>query len=246
MVFGGLLLVKPSFSREKDGFFEGWLLKTIFFSRKRWFRTKKPSFSRENQKQKPKNTKKTIFSKTMGLGPPKDFFFVFFVFLVFSRKRWFFGSKPSFSRERDGFEQPSFEKPPFSREKDSFTRRRPPKTIFFSRKRWFRTKETIFFSRKPKKTSFGGPSPIVLEKMFFLFFFFVFLFFLVFWFWLVSCFVVFPLTWLGLGCHPRWVHWGGGVSIYIYIYMVPPQLSTPFLLVLCFVLFWHCLFLFCS
>ena len=38
------------------------------------------------------------------------------------------------------------------------------------------------------------------------------------------------------------------IYIYIYIYMVPtPQLSTHFLLVLCFFLFWHCVFLaFCS
>ena len=191
MVSGGLVLVKPSFSREKDGFwrsspgktiffsrkrwfFEGWLLKTIFFSRKRWFRTKKPSFSRENQKNK-KKTKKTIFSKTMGLG---------------AFKRWFFW----FSREKDGF----FLKPSFSR------------------KRWFR-KKTIFFSRKPKKPSFGGPSPIVLEKMVFLFFLFflVFWFFLVCWFLLVSCFVVFCLD-LARTRLPSAVGPLGGGELYIF------------------------------
>ena len=257
MVFGGLLLGKPSFSREKRWFSEGWLLKTIFFSRKRWFRTKKLSFSQKNQKTK----KKTSFPKLWGWGLQKMVFLL--VFLVFSRKRWFFWfetiffsrkrwfyqektsknhlflekmmvsnqktiffsrkpkkpkknkKKPSFpklwgwglqkmvffglfgffwfSREKDGF---FGSKPSFSREKDGFTRRRPPKTIFFSRKRWFyqektsknhlflekkmvSNQKTIFFSRKQKKTSFGGPSPIVLEKM-------VFLFFLVFWFF-VSC-----------------------------------------------------------
>ena len=203
---------KPSFSREKDGFWRSSPGKIIFFSRKDGFskdgcsnpsfsrekdrfEPKKPSFSRENHK----NPKNHLF-QNYGAGASKRcffffFFFLFFLgFLVFSRKRWSFGSKPSFSREKDGF-----------------TRRRPPKTIFFSRKRWFRTKKTIFFSSKPKKPSFGGPSPIVLEKMFFFFFCFFWIFvFLVFWFLLVSCFVVFPLIWLGLGCHPRWVHWGGG------------------------------------
>ena len=113
MVFGGLPLVKTPFL-EKRWFVEGWLLKTIFFSRKRLFRTKKPSFSRKIQKNK-KNPKKTIFSKTMGLGPPKMFFW------GFSReKKGVFGSKPSFFREKDGFWRSS-----------------PGKTIFFSRKRWF-------------------------------------------------------------------------------------------------------------
>ena len=37
MVSGGLVLVKPSFSREKDGFWRSSPGKTIFFSRKRWF-----------------------------------------------------------------------------------------------------------------------------------------------------------------------------------------------------------------
>ena len=176
--------------------------KTIFFSRK------------------PKKTKKkkNIFSKTMGLGPPKD---VFFVFLVFSRKRWFFGSKPSFSREKDGF-----------------TRRRPPKTIFFWRKRWFSQEKTSknhlflekkmvsnqknhLFLEKTKKTIFWRPQPHSFGKdvSFGVFVFFVF------WFLLVSCFVVVPLIWLRLGCHPRWVHWGGAfiylfICLFIYIYIL--------------------------
>ena len=113
-------------------------------------------------------------------------------------------------------------KPSFSREKDGFSKSGFSKTIFFSRKRWFRTK-TIFFSRKPKKPSFGGPSPIVLEKMVFLVFlvllvFLVFWIFLVCWFLLVSCFVVFCLdlarTRLPSAVGPL----GGGVS-YIYIYL---------------------------
>ena len=96
MVFPGEDLQKPSFSREKDGFTP----KNHLFLEK---------------------TKKTIFWRAQPHSFGKDgfflFFLVFWVFLVFSRKRWFFGSKPSFSREKDGFEQPSFEKPSFSREK---------------------------------------------------------------------------------------------------------------------------------
>ena len=135
MVFGGLLLVKPSFSREKDGFWRSSPGRTIFFSRKRWFRTKKPSFSRENQKNQ--KNKKTIFWRPQPHSFGKDVFFVFLVFLVFSRKRWFFGAKPSFSRE-----------------KDVFWRSSPGKTIFFSRKRWFRTKKPSFSreNQKNKKT----------------------------------------------------------------------------------------------
>ena len=102
--------------------------KTIFFSRKP-----------KNQK-----TKKTIFSKTMGLGPPKD------GFLVFSRKRWFFGAKPSFSREKDGFWRSSPGKTIFFSRKRWFSEGCLLKTIFFSRKRWFRTKKTSF-SRENQK-----------------------------------------------------------------------------------------------
>ena len=58
-------------------------------------------------------------------------------FLVFSRKRWF----------------------------SWFLSSHPSKNHLFSRKRWLRTQKTIFFSRRPKKPSFGGTSPIVLEKM---------------------------------------------------------------------------------
>ena len=64
----------------------------------------------------------------------------------------------------------------------------PPKDCFFGfleKKMVSNRKKTIFFSRKQKKPSFGGPSPIVLEKMVFLVFL-VFLGFLekkmVFWF----------------------------------------------------------------
>ena len=57
------------------------------------------------------------------------------------------------------FRRAAAQKPSFSREKDGFEPKKPS-----------------FSSRKPKKPSFGGPSPIVLEKMVFL----VFLVFLVF------------------------------------------------------------------
>ena len=180
MVLPGQDLQKQSFSREKDGFTRTRPPKTIFFSRKRWFfqdkisknrlflekkmvfrraaaqkqsfsrekdgfEPKKPSFSRENQKKPSLEGPSPIVLEKM-------VFLFFLVFLVFSRKRWFFGSKPSFSREKDCFEQPSFEKPSFSREKDGFTRRRPPKTIFFSRKRWFYQDKTsgnhLFLEKK--------------------------------------------------------------------------------------------------
>ena len=128
MVFGGLLLVKPSFSREKDGFAKDGCSKQSFSREKDGFEPKNHLFLEKTKKTK--KTKKTIFSKTMGLGPSRD---GFFGFLEKKMVFWF-------------------------------------ETIFFSRKRWFRTKKTIFFSRKPKKPSFGGPSPIVLEKMVFLVF----------------------------------------------------------------------------
>ena len=120
--------------------------------------------------KKPKKQKSHLF-QNYGAGASKRWFF-----LVFSRKRWFFfGSKPSFSREKDGFWRSS-----------------PGKTIFFSRKRWFYQKKKPSFSREKgtkkrkrwfpsfsrenqKKPSFGGTSPIVLEKMFFFFWFFGFL-----------------------------------------------------------------------
>ena len=175
MVFAGLLLVKPSFSREKDGFSKDGCSKQSFSREKDGFEPKNHLFL-----EKTKKTKKTIFSKTMGLG-------------LLSRDGFFFAEglvlvKPSFSREKDG--------------------------SFGSRKRWFLEEKTIFFSRKPKKPSFGGPSPIVLEKMVFLVFL-LFWIFLVCWFLLVSCFVVFCLARTRL---PSVVGaLGGGVSIYIYM-----------------------------
>ena len=78
MVFGGLLLVKPSFSREKDGFSNDGC--------------SKQSFSREKDGFEPKNhlflekTKKTIFWR------PQKMVFGGLVLV-----------KPSFSREKDGF-----------------------------------------------------------------------------------------------------------------------------------------------
>ena len=93
MVFGGLLLVKPSFSREKDGFSKDGCSKQSFSREKDGFEPKNHLFL-----EKTKKTKKTIFSKTMGLGPSRDGFFGFL-----EKKMVFFGSKPSFSREKDGF-----------------------------------------------------------------------------------------------------------------------------------------------
>ena len=149
MVFGGLLLVKPSFSREKDG-----------------FELKKPSFSRENQK----NQKKTSFSKLWGWGLQKMFFCFCFCFFLFSQEKDGFWVGNHLSLEKKMvLPGEDLQKPSFSREKDGFTRRRPPKTIFLEKK-MVSNQKTIFFSRKPKKPSFGGPSPIVLERCFFLVF----------------------------------------------------------------------------
>ena len=99
MVSGGLVLVKPSFSREKDGFWRSSPGKTIFFSRKRWFFRRMVAQNNlflekkmvSNQKtiffsrkpKKPKKTKKPSFPKLWGWGLQE------MVFLVFSRKRWF-------------------------------------------------------------------------------------------------------------------------------------------------------------
>ena len=130
MVFGGLLLVKPSSSRlAKKMVFRRMVAQSHLFLEKNSFEPKKPSFSRENKK-------KHLF-QNYGAGASKRCFF------WFSREQdVFFGSEPSFLRKKDGFSKGGCSK-----------------TIFFSRKRWFRTKKTIFFSRKPKKPSFWRPQP---------------------------------------------------------------------------------------
>ena len=174
MVLPGEDLQKPSFSRVKDGF------------------EPKDHLFLEKTKKSKKNQKNRLF-QNYGAGASKRWFFWFFWFSretdgflvrnhLFLEKRWFYQEKTSknhlYLEEKMVLPGEDLQKPSVSREKDGFTRRRPPKTIFYWRTRWFRTKKTIFFSRKPKKPSFGGPSPIVLEKMFFWFFvFFVFFFF---------------------------------------------------------------------
>ena len=121
--------------------------KTIFFSRKRWFRTKKTIFfSRKPKKPSLEGPSPIVLEKMV--------FLVFLVFLVFSRKRWFLvrnhlflekmivlSNHPSknhlFLEKKMVLPGEDLQKPSFSREKDGFTRTRPPETIFFSRKRWF-------------------------------------------------------------------------------------------------------------
>ena len=93
MVFGGLVLVKPSFSREKDGFWRSCPGKTIFFSRKRWFLEerllKNHLFLEKKMVSNQKNhlflekTKKTIFWRPQPHSFGKDGFFGFFGFLDF-------------------------------------------------------------------------------------------------------------------------------------------------------------------
>ena len=70
--------------------------------------------TKKTKKNKKKN-KKTIFSKTMGLGPPKDCFFGFL-----EKKMVFLVRNHLFLEKKMVFEQPLFEKPSFSREKDGF------------------------------------------------------------------------------------------------------------------------------
>ena len=200
MVFGGLLLGKPSFSREKDG-----------------FEPKNHLFL-----EKTKKTKKTIFSKTMGLGPPKDGFFGFFGFL---EKRWFFVFL---------FLEKKMVLPGEVLEKKIFTRRRPPKTIFFEKKMVFpgedlqkpsfsREKDGFepknhLFLEKTKKTIFWRPQPHSFGKdVFFGFFGFLgFLFFVSFLF--CCCSLDLARTRMPPAVGPLGGG-GGGVSIYIYIDM---------------------------
>ena len=161
MVSGGLVLVKPSFSREKDGFWMSSPGKTIFFSRKDGFSKdgcSKQSSSREKDGFEPKNhlflektkkTKKPSFPKLWGWGLQEMVFLVFsrkgwffwFETIFISRKRWFLSSRSSknhlFLEKKMVFGDLVLEKPSFSREKDGFWRSCPGKTIFFSRKRWF-------------------------------------------------------------------------------------------------------------
>ena len=157
---------KPSFSREKDGFSKDGCSKPSFSREKDGFSKdgcSKPPFSREKDGFEPKNhlflekTKKKTKKKTSFGGPSPIVlekivfffcFFFFFVFLVSSRKRWFFGSKPSFPREKMVLPVEDLQKPSFSR---WFFEGWLLKTIFFSRKGWFRTKKSSFL-KKTKKT----------------------------------------------------------------------------------------------
>ena len=110
---------------------------------------------------------------------------------LFLEKKWFYQEKTSknhfFLEKKMVLPGEDLQKPSFSREKDGFTRRRPPKTIFFSRKRWFEPKKPSF-SRENQKTIFWRPQPHSFGKDGF-FFFFVFL---VCCFLLVSCLLLFP------------------------------------------------------
>ena len=123
MVFGGLLLVKPSFSREKDGFSKDGCSKQSFSREKDGFEPKNHLFLEKTKKTK-KNQKKqkNHLFQNYGAG---------------AFKRWFFW----FSREKDGF---FGSKPSFSREKDV-----EPKNHLFLEK----TKKTIFW--RPQPHSFG-------------------------------------------------------------------------------------------
>ena len=109
-------------------------------------KTKKTKKTKKHTKKK---KKKTSFPKLWGWGLQKIVFLVFsrkrwffwFETIFFSRKRWFLSSRSSknhlFLEKKMVFRDLTLEKPSFSREKDGFRRSCPGKTIFFSRKRWF-------------------------------------------------------------------------------------------------------------
>ena len=138
-----------------------------------------PSPSQIKGKQKTKNkknkqilkkTKKTIFSKTMGLGPPKDGFFVFLekkmVFLVrnhlFLEKKMVFGG-PSFSREN---QKTIFWRPqPHSFGKDGFFGLFV--FLIFSRKRWFLVGNHLFLEKKMVLSNHPSKNHLFLEKRWF-------------------------------------------------------------------------------
>ena len=172
----------------------------LFLEKKMVSNQKTIFFSRKPKKQKKKKKKKNIFSKTMGLGPPKDGFFGFFGFLekkmvfwfetiFFSRKRWFYQEKTS-------------------------------KNHLFLEKKMVSNQKKHLFLEKTKKTSFGGPSPIVLEKMVFLVFFWFFWFF-GFWFVVSFLFCCCSLDLARTRMPPAVgpLGGGGGEHIYIYIFM---------------------------
>ena len=81
MVFGGLLLVKPSFSREKDGFSKDGCSKQSFSREKDGFEPKNHLFLEKTKKTK--KTKKTIFWRPQPHSFGKDGFFGFFGFFGF-------------------------------------------------------------------------------------------------------------------------------------------------------------------
>ena len=100
MVFGGLLLVKQIFLEKKMVFRRMVAQNHLFLEKKMVSNQKTIFFSRKPKK--PRKPKKNIFSKTMGLGPPKDGFFGFLekkmVFLV---RNHLFPQPHSFGK--DGF-----------------------------------------------------------------------------------------------------------------------------------------------
>ena len=116
-------------------------------------------------------------------------FFVFFLFFWFSREKgWFFGSKPPFLENSMVLSNHPSKNHLFSRKRWLYQEKTSKNHLFLEKKMVSNQKKNIFFSRKPKNTSFGGPSPIVLEKIVFLVFLVLFCFFgflekkMVFWF----------------------------------------------------------------
>ena len=130
---------------------------------------KKQKKQPKNNQKKPKTTKKTkmtIFSKTKGLGPPACFGFLekTMVFLVrnhlFLEKKMVLPGedlqKPSFSREKDGFEP----------KKHLFLAKtqKNQKTIFWRPQPHSFGKDVFFFGFSREKHGFFGSKPFFLEK----------------------------------------------------------------------------------
>ena len=111
---------KPSFSRKKDG-----------FEPKKHLFLEKPKKPKQNKKKQKKN----IFSKTVGLGPPKH------VFFWFSRE-FFFVRNHLFLEKRMVFRRVAAQKP-----------------SFLEKKMVSNQKKHLFLEKTKKNTSFGAPAP---------------------------------------------------------------------------------------
>ena len=168
MVFGGLLLVKPSFSREKDGFSKDGCSKQSFSREKDGFEPKNHLFLEKTKK----NQKNHLF-QNYGFSREKDGFW-----RSCPGKTIFFSSVLAFFLER----KMVFGGLVFSR-KRWFLEERLLENHLFLEKKMVSNQKNHLFLEKTKKTIFWRPQPHSFGKdVFFFCFFWVFLFFGFFWF----------------------------------------------------------------